>query len=231
MTQRLAVMVVYGISICSVAHAQSLFQQPQAPAPLPGEAPAGAAAAQRLEGYSLFVVVPPPPRTYQKNDIIQIIINESSIQKYEQSLDTDKRFDLKAKLGKFPSLRHLLEAQLRTGDSSPVVEVEADSNTKFKGDGTYERKDRFTTRISATVLDVKPNGVLVLEGKSVKAADKETTTIVISGTCRPQDVTAQNSVQSTQLAELIITVKNDGQVKDTATKGLISQFFDLIFNF
>src|SRR5215468_2407258 len=100
-----------------------------------------------MQSYSLFAVVPPPPRQYAKHDQVQIIINETSIQKHEQTLDTEKKENLTAKLAGFPSIRHLLEAQLKPGDST-LIDASLSSGNKFEGDGTYERKDNFTTRIT-----------------------------------------------------------------------------------
>ena len=48
-------------------------------------------------------------------------------------------------------------------DSQAKANLQVKSNNSFKGDGQYERKDNFTARITATVLEVKPNGTLVLD--------------------------------------------------------------------
>ncbi|MCW5765517.1 MAG: flagellar basal body L-ring protein FlgH [Phycisphaeraceae bacterium] len=202
---------------------------PIAPAPSPARASDGA---PTLAEASLMVVVPPKPRTYQKHDKIEIIINETSIQKYEQSLDAKKKYDLLGELKYFPSIQKLLEEATLTegiGTVKPKVGLTADG--KFKGDGTYERKDRFTARISALVVDVKPNGLLVVEAKESISSDEETKTMVLAGICDPKDVTNTNTVQSSQLANLNIHVEHSGQIKDSATKGLIPRLFETLFNF
>lgn len=196
-----------------------------------GSATAPPATSAALSGVSLFLVTPPPPRTYNKHDIVEIIINETSTQKSEQSLDTKKDYALGAELTRFPSLRHLLELQLRDGDTTPIVGVEATANNKFKGDGEYERKDRFSARIAAVVIEVKPNGTLVLEARKQVTSNKEETTLVLSGVARPEDITANNTIQSSQIANLTLTVKNEGDVKGSATKGVIPMILDTIFNF
>jgi len=94
-----------------------------------------------------------------------------------------------------------------------------------------DRSDRFSDRITATVIDVKPNGVLVLEAKRTVKKDDEEQNLVLSGECRREDVTQNNTVLSTQLAELTLVSKNTGQVKDSATKGWIPRILEAIFNF
>lgn len=216
----------------------------QAPAPAPAALPASApergqddanAAARRaaaqLEGYSLIVVVPPKPKTFQKHDHIEIIINETSQQKFEQNLKADKKYNITAALKKFPSLQSFFEGQIRNGDSQAIAELDVGSNQKYEGDGEFERKDKFTARISAEVIDVKPNGDLVLEARKLVDSNGETTTMVLSGICRGEDVTRSNTIQSSQLADMILKVQNEGDVKDAARKGWIPKILEAVFNF
>lgn len=210
--------------------AQSLNER-KVEAPVRTNATTPAPDAAALAGVSMFAVTPPPPKTFAKNDLIEIVINESSLQKHEQSLDTTKDYSIEAELARFPSLRNLLELQLRNGDSQATANLDVSSKNTFKGDGQYERKDRFTARITATVLEVKPNGTLVLEAKKAFTSNDEETTLVLSGVCRPDDITTQNTIQSSQLANLSMTVRNSGEVKNASEKGFIPKVLDTIFNF
>lgn len=235
---RSVITLVAGLSFAATsAFGQSLNERPveQPVRPLGtttgGNTTAQSPDAAALSGVSLFAVTPPPPKTFAKNDLIEIIINESSNQKHEQSLDTKKDYSIEAELAKFPSLRNLLELQLRNGDSQAKANLDVSSKNTFKGDGQYERKDRFTARVTATVLEVKPNGALVLEAKKSFTSNDESTVLVLSGVCRPEDITTQNTIQSTQLANLSLTVRNEGDVKDASRKGFIPQVLDTIFNF
>ena len=221
------------LGLTSGAAAQSLFQRPAEPeAAAPGKAAdTSAGSTKAMVRMSLTAVTPPQPRTYQKNDMVQVLINESSVQKFESTLDTKKQYDTGTTISALPSLRHLLEMQLRQGDTDPLIDTSAGGDSKFKGDGTFERKDKFVTRISAKVLEVKPNGMLVLEAKKVTESDDEKVTLVVSGLARPEDITNANTVQSTQLADLLIKTESDGELRKTAKKGLIPRIMDTIFNY
>ncbi|HYD00038.1 MAG TPA: flagellar basal body L-ring protein FlgH, partial [Phycisphaerales bacterium] len=83
-------------------------------------------------------------------------------------------------------------------------------------------------RISAIVTDVKPNGMLVLEARETILSDKECKSMVVSGLCDPKDITAQNTVTSSQLAHLVIKTEHAGDVKDAATKGWLPRVFEAI---
>lgn len=180
---------------------------------------------------SLLYVEAPKPRAYKIHDQITIIIDENSQQQSKQTLDTKKDTSLTAALTKFPNLAKLIEAELATGASSPIVEAAANSKNDFKGEGSYQRTDSFRARITAKVIDVKPNGVLVLEARKVVQKDDELQTIVLSGSCRSEDVTTANSVLSSQLADLTVLSRNEGDVRDAAEKGVLTRVLDAIFNF
>jgi flagellar L-ring protein precursor FlgH len=233
-----------------VAMGQSLFLQPVPPAPpvpgssappAPGEPapsqpapapPAPAAAAPALQQVSLMFVIPPTPKTWRKHDKVEVIINETSVSKFEQSLDTQKQYDLKAELSQFPSLEALFaDLALRNGIGGTKPSVGLSTDRKFKGDGAYERKDKLTARISGLVLDVKPNGLLVVEAREVVQSDEETSTMVLSGVVDPKDITTSGTVQSGQMANLVIRVEHQGQVKKAGEKGLIPRVFEAVFDF
>lgn len=204
--------------------------KPQAPALVSSEA--ATTVAEQLQSVSLFAVVPPKPKEWAKHELIEVIINESSAAKMEQTLDTKKDYDLDASLRQFPSIRDLLEFQFSNGDSTRLpLRVGIGSKNKFKGEGEFERKDNLTARVEAKVIDVKPNGNLVIEARKSRTHNEETYTLVLSGVCRSADVTRQNTIQSSQLADLVVRIENSGQVKQAGEKGVIPRVFDWLFNF
>lgn len=186
---------------------------------------------QELRSVSLLMVELPKPKTFAVHDKVTIIINETTKQSSSQTIDTKKDASFKASLKEFPDIAKLLEAELASGGGGPIAGVDVSSNNKFKGEGKYDRSDRFSDRITATVIDVKPNGVLVLEAKRVIQKDEERQVVTLAGECRRLDVTSDNTVLSSQLADLTLVSRNEGQVKDAATKGLIPRLFEWLFNF
>ena len=186
-----------------------------------------------LAGVSLYAIQPVAPKRFQVHDQITIIVNQSSKVQRDQSLKTDKKYDDKIDLAAFPSLLDIFKLNVppdgRLATNNPQLDLK--SQGKFDGKGDYTREDRFTARITATVIDVKPNGVLVLEARSSTVSDKEEQTMVLSGSCRTEDVTTQNTVQSTQLADLRLETRNKGEVKEGASKGILTKVFETLFNF
>lgn len=221
--------VACGVVVVCVTHAQAqvMLQDAERPAVDASGQPDTLAG---LRGFSLMLVEPPKPRDFQVHDKVTIIISESSKQSASQSLDTKQDANYKAALKRFPDLAKFLDFNLANGSANPIVELDASGNGKFKGEGKYDRDDRFTDRITATIIDIKPNGVLVIEAKRTIQKDEEIQTLVLSGECRRDDVTKQNTVLSNQLANMTLATKNEGRVKESANKGVIPRLLEAIFN-
>lgn len=185
-----------------------------------------------VEDVSLTYIPEPEIRTYQKHDIITIIIDEVSSQTSSQSLETEKESRSRVELNAVIDLLKLFELRVQTNPRfSNESLLGARGRREFTGEGDYERKDKFSARITATVLEVKPNGSLVLEAQKRIQKDDEIQTLVIAGLARTEDITTQNTILSSQLANLSLAVENEGDLKKASEKGVITEFFDMLFAF
>lgn len=221
-----------GLLLCALAPtaaAQSLFLvDHQAADDAPGVINQPAIDASRV---SLLWVPEPEKRIFQKHDIITIVVDEVSSQTSSQKLETDKKSDVTARLDAMLNYMALLELRLDQGDTSGLDLIGFSADRKFTGEGDYERKDKFSARITATVLEVKPNGNLVLEATKRITKDDEIQTFVLSGVVREDDITRQNTVLSSQMANLNVVVENEGELRDAAKKGIITEIFEALFAF
>lgn len=211
----------------NAAGAQSLFLSQAQPA----EATDNTQAVILLSEVSMHYLAPPEPREIKKHDIITIIIDENSSQTSSQSLDTKKDTKSNASLDAMVDWLQLLELRVRQGDTDGTNLIGLNTKRDFKGEGDYERKDRFSARITAKVLEVKPNGTVLLEATKTIARDKEVSMLVLSGLAREEDITSQNTILSSQLADLNIILENQGDIKEASQKGLITRVLDAVFAF
>lgn len=218
--------------IGSGAWAQSLFESPAAPQLQreAGEA-ARAGAAPALREVSLFAVEQPKPREFLAEDLVTIIISERSKLDRKQKGESKKEYDNEAALTKFIDIVNLLELIVKQTSNERLPAIDLTSETDFKGDAKYFREDRLTDRITAKILEVKPNGTLVLEARRQWKTDEEDQVVVLSGICRADDVTDQNTVQSNQLYDLKLVVENRGELNRATKKGLIPRVLETILNF
>lgn len=184
-----------------------------------------------LEEVSLHFIPEPEVRVIKKHDIITIIIDENSSQTSSQKLETEKETSSNANISAMIDWLQLLELRVRQGDITDTDLIDLSTSREFAGEGDYERQDRFSARITAKVLEVKPNGTLVLEATKRIARDAEVSVLVLSGLAREEDITVQNTILSSQLADLNIILENEGDLKNASEKGLITRVLDTIFAF
>jgi flagellar L-ring protein FlgH len=218
------------------ASAQSLYTQVQPAAPPDREAELQTEPTDgtpSLQSVSLYAVEPPEPRSFQTEDLITIIISERTNSESTQTLETEKRTQLSGSVTSTIDLIKLLQLRLQQGrdqtDDLPEVGVSFDN--RYEGEGEYERDDRLTARVTARVVEVKPNGNLLLEARTTVRTDDEEKVILVSGVARTEDVTAANSVLSNQMYDLRVDIQHAGRVKEAADKGIVSRVLDTLFAF
>lgn len=174
---------------------------------------------------SFFAVPEPEPTIIQKHDLVTVIVREESSAKTAGKTDLSKEMSIDARLQDYLRL-DLSELSVEGRPSDLAIRGEA--GREFQGDGKVDRKDSMVARITAEVLDVKPNGTLVLQARKRIATDEEEQVFILTGTCRTLDITADNTVLSTQLHDLNLEKQTSGAVRDATRRGFISRVLDRI---
>ena len=176
--------------------------------------------------YSWISQPPRKPKTYKVGDLITIVVRERRTFEAEADLETKKQFDIQSQLD---ALFKITQQGVGSSDfrrGKPNVSYKFDQRLKSEADA--EREDSLTTRITGKIIDVKPNGLLVLEARARIEHDEEASVITLTGTCRKEDVTADNTVLSTQVADKNITVSNEGALRAASTRGWIQRILDWV---
>ncbi len=186
-----------------------------------------------LRAVSMFAVAPAEARLFQEHDLIQIVVRETSTARSHHELETEKDWALRGEVNQWPDLNfdNLLEGWLRPGNPANLPGVDVRVNKDFSGEGDYRRRDDFTARLTAEVIQVLPNGNLILESRTQMKQDDEEFVLKVTGICRSEDVTAANLIQSSQLHDLKVQKINKGELKKANEKGIIAKFLDAVFAF
>jgi flagellar L-ring protein precursor FlgH len=180
----------------------------------------------KLASVSYFAVPEPEARTIKKHDLVTIIVREESAFSSEGTTDLKKSADLDAKIEQFIKL-NLKELTLENAFGSTSPEIKMNASRNFKGEATVDRTDSLIFRITAEVIDVKPNGTLIMQAKQRIKTDDEEQTFTFSGTGRVEDVTADNTILSTQLFDKDLTKSHTGAVRDTTKRGWLTKLLDM----
>lgn len=210
--------------------AQNLYLQPQAPTPLGTEGHRPDPATP-LYNVSMTAVVPPPARSFKVHDLVTIIVEETSRQQANQTAKSDKTYSISGEVNSVLDPMELIELRLRSSSISDLELLKAAYRQKFDGKGAYTRNDSFSMKIQAEIIDVKPNGTVTVEARKHVDKNGETMSTVLSGVARISDITQNNSILSTQIADLTLITKSTGDVNKSAKKGLIPRIFETIFAF
>ncbi|HYL72691.1 MAG TPA: flagellar basal body L-ring protein FlgH [Bryobacteraceae bacterium] len=99
--------------------------------------------------------------------------------------------------------------------------AKANTNTQLQGQGTTSRGTVLTATLSARVVNVLPNGYLVLEGTKRVQVNSENQVITVRGVIRPYDLDPTNSVSSDRIAQMEVQVNGKGVVGDSIRRPFI----------
>lgn len=185
----------------------------------------------QLKDVSYYAVPVPEPKVIRKHDLVTIVIREDSTFSSDSSTESKRESAIDAALTDFFKLK-LKNFEIEGGGIGPIPPgVKGNFNRNFKGEGSVDRSDRFSARITAEVLDVKPNGTLVLQARKRIKTDEEEQIFTLTGTCRAEDITADNTILSTSLHDQELTKNHKGTVRDGSRKGWGGKLLDALSPF
>ena len=168
-------------------------------------------------------------RAFQPMDLITITVSEKDTGTREANTDTKSETTLSAALKNFFGLEVFGE------DANPSIDpsalINATSSNEFKGKGKTDRKGTLTAKISAMVAEVLPSGIIRIEGKKIVAVNGEEQVMVISGLVRPRDVTSDNEVDSSKIANMRIDYYGRGVVDEAQSPGWGSRIIRTVWPF
>ena len=106
------------------------------------------------------------------------------------------------------------------------IGLSVNGSAEFRGDGSTRREGNLTGTLTCRVIEVKENGNLVIWGWKEVRSNRETQYLVLTGTVRPRDIQADNTVLSHLLAESKIEFSGQGTVSDKQGPGIGHRLMD-----
>lgn len=149
-------------------------------------------------------------------DTITINITESTTASAKSNSKLDKSNTSKAGISAMAGL---------PGQSLLGMNLNATSSNAFSGKGEAANNNVFTGSITATVIDVMPNGNLLVSGEKQLAIGHEQEFVRISGVVNPSFVDFSNSIDSSKVADARIEYKSAGQISEGQLIGWLARFF------
>jgi flagellar L-ring protein precursor FlgH len=178
----------------------------------------------RLSNSSWLFQKSDPPVQVRMHDLITIVVNETSSLQSQGNLDRRKTGKFDAELLNWITLGHgnLKPSPMSNGQPKANGTLDAE----YQADSQLQTKASLSFKIAAEIVDMRPNGNLVLEAHRTVQINEDRWEQSLSGIVRREDITPTNQVLSENIAELSIDKREVGNVRDGWRRGWLTRWYD-----
>lgn len=120
-----------------------------------------------------------------------------------------------------------------TGNLSLFMKSDASvsGGRNFNGTGATDQSNALSGEISVTVAAVYPNGTMLVQGQKRVTLNRGDEFVQIKGIVRTADISPDNRIASTRVADARIAYTGKGDVARAGRQGWLSRFFSVISPF
>lgn len=156
---------------------------------------------------------------YRLGDLVTVLIREN------QDLRNEERTDL----AKDSTLNYQLLDFVGNPDSFTTIPIRSQKSDTFGGATAVEKIGAFEARLTAMVIDVMPNGNMVIEGRREIQIDQERKVLEFRGVVRRFDVLRNNTVESELVADAYVSYTGTGPITNSnRRRGLSSWLYSAV---
>jgi flagellar L-ring protein FlgH len=171
----------------------------------PGESPGSL-----WSGGAALVDLSSDLRARRVDDMVTIVVNETASAVSTGTTKTARSSDATASVSSAAGRFSV------PGRFSNILTTSGKTN--LDGSGTTSRTTTLTTTITARVVDVLPNGFLVVEGNKTVLVNSENQVITLRGVVRPTDLSVANTVLSGNIGQMELKINGKGVVNDAVRR-------------
>lgn len=154
-------------------------------------------------------------------DILTITVNEITQVRNQDRVERENASSLAARLEAY-SLSD------RTFEENTLPRFDVRKEQIFEGEARQEKDSTVRSSIAVIVVDVQPNGNLVVAGSRQVTVDDEVKTFRMSGIVRQFDIARDNTISSQQVADARISIIGEGGNTRQVTKGPVGTLVDTL---
>jgi flagellar L-ring protein FlgH len=169
-------------------------------------------------------------RARRVGDILTVIVEITDKAEFDNTTERNRDNSENVNVAKFGGFEKLLKKVLPDGtDLSQLAAASSDS--KSEGGGTIDREEKITTKIAAVVTQVLPNGNMAVEGRQEIRVNFELRELIVAGVVRPEDITSENTIPISKIAEARVSYGGKGQISDVQQPRYGQQILDILLPF
>ena len=150
-------------------------------------------------------------------DVLTIQLNETLNASQSASSNTEKKTNLTAVL---PKVKGVLGMAINGLDTT------ASSDNAFNGTGATTSSGLFTGTITVTVIEVLPNGNLMVAGEKQIGIRQNSEILRFSGVVDPNLIQSGNVISSTQVSDARLDYRGGGNIEQAQIQGWLGRFFN-----
>jgi flagellar L-ring protein precursor FlgH len=169
---------------------------------------------------------------FHKGDLLTIVVSESTSGSTSSATSSSKQ-DATSYSTSLPAVtavtNQFLTGLLKNVANGGLAGGSTGATSATAGAGTSTTNTAFSTNITVTVTDVKPNGVMTVEGKRTFKMNKQTQTLILQGLVRRDDVSNTNTVLSQNVGDFRLIAEGKGLIADRQREGLLTKLLSWVF--
>ncbi len=154
-------------------------------------------------------------RNLQKGSIVTVLIYEQASASTSAGSETERDTGL--------------SASIRGTDPLSTESGSIDLSSTFEGNGSTSRQGRLIASVSVSVQEIYDNGEILIKGKQLIEFNEEKQHIELQGRIRADDVSAENTILSTRIADAHIVYVGDGLLGRQQKPGILSRVLGWVF--
>ncbi len=159
----------------------------------------------------------------QQHDAITIVVNESTSAELESSNDLKRDASNTIALTDWliPSFSGGKLGTSQRGESAGgnTPKIQYSSNRAHKSDSSIERTQTFTTTLTGRVIDVRPNGYLVIEASKSVNVNGEDQTVSVTGMVNPAHMDSNSRILAEYIIDMKVTYTGKGPMSRMDRRG------------
>jgi flagellar L-ring protein precursor FlgH len=163
-----------------------------------------------------------PEKKFKANDLILILVEEIGTAENNSNINLRRKFDLQADFQQF--------AIWDSTNNLPQFDLK--SEKRQEGRGYTDRREKIAFKISARVIEVLPNGNLIVEAKKSRMINDEESILTLFGEVSSEDVSPlTRSVRSERIADMKLVYSGHGPVSRNLGRSILSWLAEWLWPF
>lgn len=165
---------------------------------------------------------------FEVGEIITVLVQERIDAQTQSNTNTKKEADIgaQAPIAANPFLVANPPNGMGIFNPGELPNWSISANNETKARGKTDRTNTLRTTIACTVTKVYPNGNIDIEGAKSVQVNRENSEVLVKGTVRGRDVTAENTILSTQIANATVSLKGQGPLWNNQRRGILTKILD-----